>query len=122
MKENKHTVKMLDLIVSENMQSVFIVMNYIENDLKSVLLQKKTLVLTEDHTISILYKMLCALNFLHKANVIHRDLKPSHILIDECCNIAICDFSLARTFYKFDSQRKEYTRKKMAEKLMQLKP
>ena len=33
MKENKHTVKMLDLIVSENVTDVFIVMNYVDNDL-----------------------------------------------------------------------------------------
>lgn len=37
MKENVHTVKMLDLIVSENMADIFIVMNYVENDLKYVL-------------------------------------------------------------------------------------
>lgn len=37
MKENVHTVKMLDLIVSENMTDIFIVMNYVENDLKYIL-------------------------------------------------------------------------------------
>ena len=103
MKENKHTVKILDLIVSENMADIFIVMNYIGNDLNQVLSQKQTLVLTQDHTVIILYKMLCALNFLHLANVIHRDLKPSHILIDEECNVSICDFGFARTFHKFET-------------------
>ena len=84
-------------------------MNYIGNDLNQVLSQKQTLVLTQDqdqdqdHTVFILFKMLCALNFLHLANVIHRDLKPSHILIDEECNISICDFGLARTFHKFET-------------------
>ena len=34
MKTNVHTVKMLDLIVSEDCKDIFIVMNYIQNDLK----------------------------------------------------------------------------------------
>ena len=33
MKENVHTVKLIDLIVSEDMADVFIVMNYIKQDL-----------------------------------------------------------------------------------------
>lgn len=40
---------------------------------------------------------MCALNFIHTANVIHRDIKPANILIDDNCQIFICDFGLART-------------------------
>ena len=55
MKENKHTVKMLDLIVSESVTDIFIVMNHIGKDLQAVLSQKDNIGLTEDHTIVILY-------------------------------------------------------------------
>ena len=34
---------------------------------------------------------------MHSANVLHRDLKPANILLDEDCNIKICDFGLSRT-------------------------
>ena len=54
----------------------------------------------EDHIKVILYNSLCALNFIHSANILHRDLKPSNILIDKNCNIKICDFGLARTMQK----------------------
>ena len=43
--------------------------------------------------------MLTALQYLHSANVLHRDLTPSNILLSECREKAkICDFGLARTF------------------------
>ena len=47
--------------------------------------------------IVILYNILCAINFVHSANIIHRDIKPDNILIrraDNCVKIA--DFGLSR--------------------------
>lgn len=54
----------------------------------------------EKHVKVILYNLLCAMNFLHQSNVIHRDIKPGNLLIDMQCNIKICDFGLARTLPK----------------------
>ena len=52
--------------------------------------------LSEDHIIIILYNQLCALNFIHSANILHRDLKPSNFLIDSLCSVKLCDFGLSR--------------------------
>ena len=41
--------------------------------------------------------MLCGIRFLHSANVLHRDLKPANVLLNENCQIQLCDFGLART-------------------------
>jgi mitogen-activated protein kinase 1/3 len=41
-------------------------------------------------------QMLCALKYMHTANVLHRDLKPSNILLNADCSLKLCDFGLAR--------------------------
>lgn len=52
--------------------------------------------MTEEHIIYVLYNALCAVKFIHKADIIHRDIKPSNLLIDQFCNVLLCDFGLAR--------------------------
>lgn len=44
----------------------------------------------------IAYQILQAISYLHKSKLIHRDVKPSNILIDTNCDIKICDFGLCR--------------------------
>lgn len=34
---------------------------------------------------------------MSSANVVHRDIKPENILVDNYCNVKICDFGLSRT-------------------------
>lgn len=82
----------------KNFQQIFMVMEYIESDLKKVLqsVSKGTL-LEEDHIITIMYNSLCAINFMHTANLLHRDLKPANLLVDSNCCVRLCDFGLARS-------------------------
>lgn len=43
-----------------------------------------------------MYNILCSLHYLHSANIMHRDIKPTNILIDYNCRAKLCDFGLAR--------------------------
>lgn len=52
---------------------------------------------------------LYALILLHSANVLHRDLKPANILIQESCDLALCDFGLARYVDADDNTQKGMT-------------
>ena len=121
MDENLHTVRIHDLIYSQDLKDIFIVMNYMDSDLRKVLLQDN-IGFNEKHTITILFRLLCAIDFLHKANVMHRDLKPGNILLDQDCRLLLCDFGLARTSRKVEQKKKDYTREAMTEKLLKVRP
>ena len=44
-----------------------------------------------------LYQILCALNYVHSAGVIHGNVRPENILVNPDTSIRLCDFSSART-------------------------
>ena len=52
---------------------------------------------TENHVITIIYNILCAINLVHKTGIMHRDIKPGNILVNKDCQVKLCDFGLART-------------------------
>ena len=90
-------VKVKELIVSgsqDHFNELYIVMEHAQSDLKKLI--KSPLNLEESHVKTIAYNLLCALNYVHSSDVLHRDLKPANILVNEDCEVKICDFGLAR--------------------------
>lgn len=49
-----------------------------------------------------LYQILRGLKYIHSANVLHRDLKPTNLLLNANCDLKIADFGLARTLSETD--------------------
>ena len=82
--------------------------------------EKRSGKIDEEYCYIILYKLLCALNFVHSANVIHRDIKPPNILINKNGDVQLCDFGLARTLPSPESSKKDYSREKLGDKLREL--
>jgi len=82
-KGNIFTVKVHEIVLGgkpENFTSLFIVMDYMQQDL-GTMMRDKDLNLGFDHALIILYNLLCALNMLTTAELIHRDIKPQNILV-----------------------------------------
>lgn len=72
----------------------YIVTDLMETDLHRVINSQETL--SSDHVAYVTYQLLCAIRYIHSAQIIHRDIKPSNILINRDCLVKICDFGLAR--------------------------
>ena len=96
----------------EDVKCLFLVMEFVETDLKKVLNMADELALSEDHLKIILYNILCCMNFVHSSNIIHRDLKPANILLDENCRPKLCDFGISRTLPRPDIQSVDLSNQK----------
>eukprot|EP00667_Euglena_gracilis_P008458 EG_transcript_8566 len=85
---------------------VYILTEFLDMDLKELLLVVGPL--DEDSYQSIFYQVACGLNYIHSAEVIHRDLKPDNILLNVKNNqivAKICDFNLSRQMQRRDMTR-----------------
>jgi len=90
--DHPHIVKLLTVDIIDN--NVLMVMEYINGiNMEKLLDDKHKLQINE----AVLYfnQILSALNFAHKHKVIHRDIRPSNILLDENNNVKITDFGTA---------------------------
>ncbi len=72
----------------------YIVMMYVEGGTLAQLIQKQTLSLLE--VFRHISQIGSALSYAHGRGLIHRDVKPSNVLIDASGNCLLTDFGLAR--------------------------
>ncbi|NWW38341.1 MK15 kinase, partial [Panurus biarmicus] len=93
--EHPNIIKLLDVIPAENDKDIYLIFESMETDLHAVI--KKGNLLKDIHKCYILYQLLKATKFIHSGNVIHRDQKPSNVLLDARCCVKLCDFGLARS-------------------------
>ena len=103
--EQSQSCEVLVNVSQSKLTHLFIVMEYGDIDLSTMLQSKVKL--GEEHVITIIYNLLCALNFIHSANIMHRDIKTSNILIDDNCTIKICDFGLSRVMQPKTDRKKD---------------
>ena len=61
--------------------TLYVVMEYAESDLKKII--KSNINLEMLHIQTIVYNLLCSIKYMHESNVLHRDLKPANLLINE---------------------------------------
>jgi len=65
-----------------------------ETDLHAVI---RAGILEDIHKQYIMYQLLKAIKYMHSAAVLHRDMKPSNLLLNSECFLKVADFGLARS-------------------------
>lgn len=98
-------VRVKEVVVNDHLDGVFMVMEYLENDLKGVMEMKKQ-PFSQSEVKCLMLQLLEGVKYLHDNWVLHRDLKTSNLLMNNQGELKICDFGLAR---QYGSPLKPYT-------------
>ncbi|KAL4282018.1 hypothetical protein GQ457_03G009870 [Hibiscus cannabinus] len=98
-------VDVKEVVVGSNLDSIFMVMEYMEHDLKALMETMKQ-PFSQSEVKCLMLQLLEGVRYLHDNWVLHRDLKTSNLLLNNQGDLKICDFGLAR---QYGSPLKPYT-------------
>ena len=88
-------VALLDVTHSDS--RLYLVFEFVDKDLKKLMTQTQDL-LSPALIRSYSFQLLAAIDYCHSRGVMHRDLKPHNILVDQRGQLKVGDFGLARAF------------------------
>eukprot|EP00475_Leptophrys_vorax_P042687 TRINITY_DN80513_c0_g1_i1.p1 TRINITY_DN80513_c0_g1~~TRINITY_DN80513_c0_g1_i1.p1 ORF type:complete len:609 (-),score=153.97 TRINITY_DN80513_c0_g1_i1:104-1825(-) len=92
-----NVMNILDMVPPRSISEfsdLYYVMEIMHSDLQKLIDGKVEL--SDEHVVWIVYQILRGVSYLHSGRVIHRDLKPGNILVNNDCSVKITDFGLAR--------------------------
>jgi cell division cycle 2-like protein len=92
-----HIVRVREIVVGESLQAIFMVMDFVEHDLKTLLGNMKQPFL-QSEVKTLMLQLLSAVAFMHNNWIIHRDLKTSNLLMNNRGELKVADFGLARNY------------------------
>ena len=79
---HKNIVKLMEVVAGRQLDNIFLVMEYCEQDLASLLDNMPT-PFTEAQVKCIMLQLLRGVKYLHQQFIIHRDLKVSNLLLND---------------------------------------
>lgn len=103
--QHPNIVTVREIVVGSNMDKIYIVMDYVEHDLK-VLMEHMTQGFRMGEIKTLMIQLLRAVAHLHDNWILHRDLKASNLLLSNKGILKVGDFGLAR---EYGSPLKNYT-------------
>ncbi|OBZ89617.1 Mitogen-activated protein kinase 1 [Choanephora cucurbitarum] len=89
-------LKAMDIVHPQTFNEVYLIQSCCDTTMADIIHSK--LILEPVHYQWFIYQLFSGLKYIHSANVLHRDLKPANILVNENCDLRICDFGMARGF------------------------
>lgn len=94
---HENVIGLLDLFSPQNtvesLTDVYMVTPLMGADLTNII---RVQMLSDEHVQFLMYQIFRAFKYIHSAKVIHRDLKPGNIAVNENCELKVLDFGLAR--------------------------
>ncbi|XP_006823265.1 uncharacterized protein LOC100369249 [Saccoglossus kowalevskii] len=100
--DHPNIVKLHNVLKADNDKDIYLIFEFMDTDLHAVI--KKGNILKDVHKRYIMYQLLKATKYMHSGNVIHRDQKPSNILLDSECFVKVADFGLARSITQLEEE------------------
>ncbi|XP_044587613.1 cyclin-dependent kinase 11A-like isoform X1 [Cotesia glomerata] len=106
--QHPNIVTVREIVVGSNMDKIFIVMDYVEHDLKSLMetMKQKKQNFLPSEVKCLMQQLLKAVAHLHDNWILHRDLKTSNLLLSHRGILKVGDFGLAR---EYGSPLRQYT-------------
>jgi len=101
MRGHEHIITLLNVMKADNDRDIYLVFEYMETDLHAAI---RANILQEIHKQYILWQSLKALKYMHSAELLHRDMKPSNLLLNSDCLMKVADFGLARSLKRPDDR------------------
>ena len=98
--KHPNVVNFREVVVNSNMEQVFLVMDFVKQDLKFILdrMLRHNQHFSTEAIKHLMVQLLRGLTHLHENWILHRDLKPSNLLVSDNWILKIGDFGLAREY------------------------
>lgn len=95
--DHPNIVKLTDVLMQE--QKLYLVFEFLKMDLKKYMDTFRSGTMIDPELVkSYTYQIIQGIVYCHKRRILHRDLKPQNLLIDQNGCIKLADFGLARAF------------------------